>query len=73
MRLYLLGQEMRSLGQNWVFSTYTARDDSVYYKYMIEIDEHRIKNGYAHVCEEYCTANGCMYSTHNRVYSIDGK
>ena len=72
MRLYLLEQEMHSLGQNWTFATYTARDDNVYNKYMIEIDEHRIQNGYAHDCQEYCIANGCMYSTHNRVYSIDG-
>ena len=43
MRLHLLEQEMRSMGKSWVFESYSARDDTVYNKYMMEIDEYRIE------------------------------
>ena len=40
MRLFLLEKEMHSLSKTWTFDSYSARDDTVYNKYLIEIDEH---------------------------------
>ena len=34
---------MRSLGQNWVFSIYSAYNDDAYTDLLIKIDEYRIK------------------------------
>ena len=88
MRLFLLGKpnshipalysltpverEMRDLDQDWVFKSYSARDDEAYKEFMIEVDELRIKNGYQHECGQYCQAQGCMYKAHSKVYSLDG-
>lgn len=34
---------MHDLGKDWVFKTYSARDDKVYHQHLIEIDEFRIQ------------------------------
>ena len=44
--IFTLEQEMHSLGKDWVFSAYSARDDDVYHQYLVEIDEFRIKVTY---------------------------
>ena len=43
MRLFLLEKEMRELGKDWSFKTYSARDDDTYFQHMIELDENRVK------------------------------
>ena len=35
MRLFLLEKEMHSLGKTWTFDSYSAKDDTVYNKYLI--------------------------------------
>ena len=46
MRLFLLEREMHDLGKDWIFKSYSARDDEVYEEFMKEIDDFRIKVKY---------------------------
>ena len=34
---------MRSMGKDWTFKSYSARDDDAYHDFMLEIDEHRVE------------------------------
>ena len=43
MRMFLLENEMRDMGHNWMFKSYSARDDKNYYEYMMQIEAHRLK------------------------------
>ena len=43
LRLYLIEEEMRSLGQRGIFSVYSAYTDAAYGDILAKIEGHRIK------------------------------